>query len=294
MNKLYFATFIVAAFCSLNAVYAQPDIKPTAENIKVKFLGTGAADWHEPRANGEFRRLTSTLINDAILIDFTSSDRDMLPEDFKPEAIFYTHSHGDHFNAEAALKLGASKVYVGESWIKKATDAFKQASMKYGIAMPEIVPVKVGNRYVQGGLVFLALPGNHATGDLSEQALIYVVEAKTARLLYATDTAGITGVAAKLAGIDSHNAGTPVTAIIMEATIGLGYEDDYRIFNHSSVALVDNMVKMLRYTRRYTPKPGQNVWLTHLANTLHPSQADLDRTLPKPLKAAYDGLEVTF
>ena len=32
----------------------------------------------------------------------------------------------------------------------------------------------------------------------------------------------------------------------------------------------------------------------HMARTLHPGQAELDRTLAEPLKAAYDGLEVIF
>ena len=29
-----------------------------------------------------------------------------------------------------------------------------------------------------------------------------------------------------------------------------------------------------------------------MARTLHGTQAELDKTLPKPLKAAYDGLEI--
>ena len=51
---------------------------------------------------------------------------------------------------------------------------------------------------------------------------------------------------------------------------------------------------MLLDKGRYTPKEGQPVYLTHMARTLHGTQAELDKTLPKPLKAAYDGLEVIF
>ena len=40
------------------------------------------------------------------------------------------------------------------------------------------------------------------------------------------------------------------------------------------------------------PRKGQSVWLTHMARTLHGTQAELDKALPKPLKAAYDGLEI--
>ena len=45
---------------------------------------------------------------------------------------------------------------------------------------------------------------------------------------------------------------------------------------------------------RYTAPDGQPVYLTHLARTLHGTQAELDATLPSPLQAAYDGLEVVF
>ena len=71
-------------------------------------------------------------------------------------------------------------------------------------------------------------------------------------------------------------------------------EDDYRIFTHSTVAMVAKTVRILTKTRRYAPRPGQSVWLTHMARTLHGTQAELDKALPAPLKAAYDGLEVEF
>ena len=51
---------------------------------------------------------------------------------------------------------------------------------------------------------------------------------------------------------------------------------------------------MLLKNERYIPKEGQPVYLTHLARTLHGTQKELDETLPTPLKAAYDGLEVIF
>ena len=45
--------------------------------------------------------------------------------------------------------------------------------------------------------------------------------------------------------------------------------------------------------RKYTPAAGQKVYLTHLGRT-YPPQAEIDPTLPAPLSAAYDGLEVLF
>lgn len=271
------------------------DLKGTASKIKVRFLGTGAADWNGPDKNGEQRRLSSVLINDSFLIDYTGVSRDMVPAGMAPEVIFYTHSHGDHFNPADALTLGIKKVYLGETWLERAKKNFREASQKTGLPVPEIIPVTVGGKYMESGVVVTALPANHATGDLKEQTLIYLLEGSDARVLYATDTGGILGIAARLAKFDAHLNGTALTGVIMEATMGLGHENDYRIFNHSSVATVEQFITVLKDTRRYKPKfKKQPVYLTHMARTLHGSQADLDKHLPAPLKAAYDGLEVEF
>ena len=121
------------------------------------------------------------------------------------------------------------------------------------------------------------------------------MEKKNVRLLYATDTGGLTAIATRLAGIDAHvKEGKPITALIMEATMGLSHEDDFRIFCHSSVATVAQTVRILTQTKRYLPPDGQPVYLTHLARTLHGTQAELDANLPTPLRAAYDGLDIIF
>lgn len=264
--------------------------------LRVRFLGTGAADWKGPDERGEYRRLSSVLLDDRILIDFTPADLDMLPEGCKPEMIFYTHSHGDHFNPEALLKLGVPLVHLGKTWINRAWKNFSDASAKTGVPVPEIVPLGVGDVTVCGDIRITALPANHAIND-TEQALIYLIEKGPVRVIYATDTGGIMGVAARIAGIDPHvKNGTPITGLIMEATMGMGDkgDEDYRLFTHSSVNTVHRTVKMLLKRKRYLPKEGQHVYLTHLARTLHGTQAELDATLPAPLKAAYDGLEVVF
>ena len=86
-----------------------------------------------------------------------------------------------------------------------------------------------------------------------------------------------------------------LTGIIMEATMGLDYkDDDMRMFSHSSVDQVAKTVKILADNRKYATVEGQKVYITHLSKVQQPSQAELDRTLPDPLKAAYDGLEVVF
>ena len=303
--KLAAASMLAATTEGVNAKVFEPDAaintapksKDTADDIAIRFLGTGAADWNGPDSRGEHRRLSSILVDGEILVDFTPTDEDMLPKGCKPESIFYTHSHGDHYNPTAALKVGVKRVYLSQSWYDIAVRDFREAAARLNVAMPEITPLYIGQRTTIGNLHFTPLPASHATGYTFEQTLIYLIEKGDTRLIYATDTAGIPATAARIAGIDAHDRnGRPITGLIMEATMGQGREQDtdFRIFAHSSVDCVERIVRVLEKTKRYTPPTGQPVYLTHMARTLHGTQAELNDSLPSPLRAAYDGLEVTF
>ena len=263
--------------------------------IKVRFLGTGAADWNGVDERGEHRRCSSILVDGEVLVDLTAESLEMIPEGCNPKVIFYTHSHNDHFDPEAALKTGVERVYVGATWFERARSRFHDASASLGLPMPQIIPLDTQECVSEHGLFFTALPANHATSDLHEQALIYLIEKEGVRVLYATDTGGLMADATQGIGIDAHkNPGRPIHGFIMEATMGMDGDEDFRIFAHSSVNTVLRTVHVLQKTGRYTPAEGQAAYLTHMARTLHGTQAELDATLPEPLKAAYDGLEVIF
>ena len=265
------------------------------EGMLVHFLGTGAADWNGPDNRGEQRRLSSILVDNNVLFDFTAGNIEMIPAGLKPEVVFYTHSHNDHYHPESALKIGVKKVYLSQTWYDIAKTDFEKASKKMNVRMPELIPLYIGQAVHVNGLRVTPLPASHATSKLFEQTLIYLIEKSEARVMYATDTAGIPAVAARLAGIDAHDPnGKPLTGLIMEATMGMDHDNDYRIFAHSSVGMVHRAVEVLQKTKRYLPVDDQPVYLTHMARTLHGTQAELDATLPYPLKAAYDGLEVIF
>ena len=265
------------------------------EGMSVRFLGTGAADWNGPDNRGEQRRLSSILVDNNVLFDFTAGNIEMIPAGLKPEVVFYTHSHNDHYHPESALKIGVRKVYLSQTWFDIAKADFEKASKKLNVRMPELIPLYIGQAVHVDGLRVTPLPASHATSKLFEQTLIFLIEKSEARVMYATDTAGIPAVAARLAGIDAHDPnGKPLTGLIMEATMGMDHDNDYRIFAHSSVGMVHRAVGVLQKTKRYLPVDDQPVYLTHMARTLHGTQAELDATLPYPLKAAYDGLEVIF
>ena len=116
------------------------------KDLLVRFLGTGAADWNGMDERGELRRLSSVLLDNRILIDFTPSDADMLPPGFKkPDAVFYTHSHSDHYNARAAIEtLHANVVYVGDTWVERAKADLAAAASGLGKSTPEVIGLAIG------------------------------------------------------------------------------------------------------------------------------------------------------
>lgn len=264
------------------------------DGLCLRFLGTGAADWDGKDERGEHRRLSSVLIDSAILIDFTSTARDMLPEGVRPEVVFYTHSHGDHYQPVVAMKHGVKRVYVHESWAEGAREEFALGARKMGISAPVVRGLAFDETVEEKGVRFTCVPANHATSRKGEHTAMYLIEKGKERLLYATDTGGIMAEAARIVGIDAHERGKPITALIMEATMGAGHEDDFRIYTHSSVDTVARIVRVLTATKRYLPPPGRRVYLTHMARTLHGTHAEVAAAVPAPLCPAHDGLEVVF
>lgn len=280
------------------APYSTEGIKARPQDLSVRFLGTGASGYYKDTTR---RRHSSVLLDRKILIDLNKCGWEMMPKRCRPEVLFYTHSHPDHYEPATAIEAGIKRIYLSETWMDKARKDFQKYSNEKHLPMPELLPLSVGQSIEEEGLVFTPMPANHATGDYKEQALIYLVEKGTTkeslgvRLLYATDTGGIMGIAGRISGIDPHlKVGRPITAFIMEATIGMGMNEDWRMFNHSSVEQVARIVHMLQKEGRYLPLDGQPAYITHMSKTGWPTQEGLDKTLPAPLRAAYDGLDVVF
>ena len=264
-------------------------------DLKVRFLGTGVGKPEGPRAAnkfGEVRRWTSVLLDGKVLIDLNEVNIEMLPEGCRPEAVFYTHSHPDHYNPQAALALGVKRVYCHKSWADVAEGHFRKHAK--GRPVPEVTGLEFGKPVVEGGLEFTSLPANHSTSKPNELCSIYLVEKGVTRLLYAVDTCGLPREALKFS-VNGSNPDKPLTAIIMEATAGIGLQDYAGLFfSHSSVDTVARTTRALLKTGRYRPPAGRNVYITHLWRDQYPAQAEADAKLPAPLKAAYDGLEVVF
>ena len=288
----------------------------TPRGIRVRFLGSGASGWKTEWAKKmpHMRRQSSVLLENRVLIDYTWSAADMLPKGCRPAAIFVTHSHGDHYDPQATVKLGVKRMYVHETWATAARREMEAAAKKLDLPVPEVIALRFGKPVLEGGLAFTSVPSNHSTFRVTDGVLertsMYLVEKGESRLLYATDTGGIPGDAAWMIGIDSHitektyqrmSAGNPfirkpqaITALIMEATSG-DLDDDFRLFVHSSVRTVARTTGMLKKTKRFLPPAGQSVYLTHIGIKYRswPSER-IDAELPEGVKAASDGLEVVL
>ena len=287
-----------------------------SSGIRVRFLGSGASGWKREwgEKNPYMRRQSSLLVENRALIDFTPCSFDFLPKGCRPEVLFQTHSHGDHYSPQAAVKVGVRRMYVHETWAATARRQVAEAAQKLSLPAPEVIALRFGEPVEACGLRFMAVPANHSTSRMTdgvlERTALYLVEKGESRLFYATDTGGIPGDAARMIGIDPHvtkenlpkyYAGNPmvsepkaITAFIMEATDG-DIDDDFRLFVHSSVQAVSRTVNMLKKFGRFTPPEGQSAYLTHLAIKYRGWVSEkIDAELPEGLKSAYDGLELVL
>ena len=240
--------------------------------MKITFLGTGAADWQTPTESGEYRRKTSTLFDGRLLIDGTASIEDSLPILRNVEAMLFTHSHDDHYDAEMLQKIAPRKVFCERSWAKEAG----------------ALPVDAGRPFSAAGYEILPVKSNHSTNRADEQTLGYILNANGKRVFYSTDGAWITNSA-----YHALKDGAPLDAAIFDGTIGDDFPDDWRVFEHNSLCMVRSMRESL--TKMGVLRPNAKVVVTHLARTLHPSQAELEAReseREKPLIVARDGMTI--
>ena len=224
--------------------------------MKIMFLGTGAADWplQKPDDYTEFRRLSSALIDDILLIDpgpqvlYALEDLGKSPEKIK--YIINTHSHRDHFSQETCShleSLGATFIPLSDGEVKRL-----------------------------GQYTVRAYKGNHAT---CTDTVHFIISDDTRTLFYGLDGAWL--LYDEVQAIKKYK---PDLAVL-DATIGSIY-GDYRIFEHNNLNMVLEMKKSLEnYVERFC--------ISHMARTLHTDQKTLNEQMKNHnIITAYDGLEI--
>lgn len=224
--------------------------------MKIIFLGTGAADWDfsQKDTSSEFRRFSSALVNDDLLIDpgphvfdaFEAFNKD--PKKIK--YVIVTHRHSDHFNAQTLEKLES-----------------------LGAKLFEFA---VGEEKVIDNYSISAYSANHSTCN---DPLHYIISDGIKTLFYGLDGAWL--MYDEVQGIISKK---PDLAVL-DATIGF-IDGDYRIFEHNNLNMVLEMKKTLgKYVKKFC--------ISHMARTLHTDHKTLSEKMSEyDVLTAFDGMEI--
>ncbi len=226
--------------------------------MKLIFLGTGAADWplERPENSEEFRRLSSALIDDILLIDPGPQVMDALKEYGKdPRKIQYilnTHPHSDHLCPETVAHLE----FLGA----------------------EFIPLSAGDVRTIGRYILRAYAANHGT---CKGAVHFLISDREHSLFYGLDGAWL--LYDEVQAIQQYR---PDLAVL-DATIG-DIDGDYRIFEHNNLRMVLEMQQTLApYVGRFC--------ISHMARTLHTDHQTLSKRMDNHnVLVARDGLEINL
>ncbi len=227
----------------------------TRYDMKIMFLGTGAADWPPEWRDGirEHRRNASAIIDKTLLIDPGPGVIDALEEfDIDPAEIKYvlnTHRHKDHFNAETLDHLLDSGA--------------------------EFIEISDGEELTVGNYTIKAVHGHHRTPTLH-----YLISKDDSTIFY-----GLDGAWLLYDEVEAIKEKQPVDLAVLDGTVGF-QEGDYRIFEHNNMNMVIEMKKTLSmYVKRFC--------ISHMSCGLHTDHATLATEMKKQgIDVAYDGMEL--
>ena len=249
--------------------------------MRVLFSGTGAADWRpKDREQGEYRRFTSAILNEDLLLDPGPHIWDFV-EWYEPKGcldgirdVLLTHSHDDHFQMGQLRRLCEGKSI--RFWCHET--AAPLVEQTEGLTVRPIrcfVPTCIGSYAVT------AVPANHGTQLGQEQACHYIIEQEGKRLFYGCDGAWLrrdTWYYMKDYAFD---------LMILDGTLGDAC-GDHRIFEHNNLRMVELMAETFRKTG-VLKKQGR-IMITHLSRKSHGTQAEVEERLRYArIGVAYDG-----
>lgn len=255
-------------------------------SIKFQFLGTCAADF-SPKLKTEYvdcfdknaRRSSAALINGRYLIDCGVHTIDSLRIAGIPleniTDVFFTHLHGDHYQAANLQKIAAAKSDPLRVWV--ANDA-KIAKIENAviIRMPKFAKIDVDKNVFVTGLC-----SNHDE-NAAPQYLLFEVDGK--RILYATDGAWI------LNSTYYHLRNARLDTLILDCTCG-DYEGEYRIGEHNNIPMIRLMLPSFKKWGIITD--DTETYITHIAPSLHkPHDETVEIMKEMGALVAYDGLEI--
>lgn len=224
--------------------------------MKIRFLGTGAADWCLAIDDGKpiTRKYSSVIIDDELVIDPGPDVINALGEcgiDIKNvKYILNTHDHDDHMNRDNLNVL----TNCGAEFIN---------TEKPGV-------------YEFGKYTVEAVKANHAISCVH-----FLISDGRSKLFYGLDGAWITYEEYEAIKKEKVDLG------VFDATIGF-QDGDIRIFEHNNLNMVIEMKKTLC-------ENIEKFCISHMAYTLHDEHDKLVEDMRKyDIDVAYDGMIIEF
>ena len=201
--------------------------------------------------------------------------------------VILTHSHRDHYDPEFLASLAPIRIHAHRSWAGE-------------ISVPgaEVCPFDTFAPFEAAGFSVTAMPANHSTERKYETPVHFLLKKDGKAVFYATDGAWLLNAEWHALCAES------LDAAVFDATIGAGYPGDFRVFEHNSIEMLRLIVRTLRRpmfgresAEKVFPsilKEGAPVYLTHMARTLHPSHAEIERMYEGEFIPARDGMEAVI
>lgn len=251
--------------------------------MKILFMGTGAADWNisEHRGDGFFRRTTSALINDELLIDFNAGSIDFIEKNGtdmgKVRNILITHTHSDHYSRDAVNKVFGENVCI-------LADAGAAARIGETAARQRVMPLYTPTE--TDGFTVCAVPANHSVEGSCERPLHYIISDGERCLFWGCDGAWLLNSAWHEMKKYTYDM------VVLDGTLG-DEEGDYRIFEHNNLRMVTEMAETVRNLNLM--KENSKIMISHMSRYSQYAKDELERRLaPHNIGAAYDGLEIVL
>ncbi len=222
--------------------------------MKIRFLGTGAADWKlAEKDSPEYRFFSSALIDDILLIDpgphvFLSAEKYSIDLS-NVKYVINTHKHNDHYSDDTVNALALNGA--------------------------EFIDFVAGETKKIGEYTISAFEANHST---AEKAVHFIIEREEKSIFYGLDGAWL--LYDEVKAIKENG----VDLAVLDATIG-NIVGDYRIFEHNNLAMVKEIAATLKDdVKRFI--------ISHMAYTLHEKHDYLSKEMQLfDIETAFDNFE---
>ena len=206
--------------------------------MNVLFMGTGAADWFiSERKEGEFfRRLTSTKINDDLMIDCAADAEDYIAMNHLSlsgiKDLVITHTHSDHYAPDTIQRILNPDIRI---WAEvNALERIRADLPQYNVCQIDLYePMKVGDYEIIG------VPANHSVADKKQIPLHYIIKKGDKTVFWGCDGAWFLNQSWHEIKKYKYDL------FVLDGTLGEGV-GDYRIFEHNNLNMICEMSSTIR------------------------------------------------